>query len=154
MVECSVCSCLSAYPSFTCRLVRRPCDNLLLRVRCSDCCKRVAVFRQLESSHRLASLFAGGFLFGSFFGFVGKGTGFENLGQVFVSFAFGVCRHCLRCSWCCLVGTAIHYHLANHFNFPIIHCRCKNIGCHCVTVSQGIILKRILLREEYAPRII
>jgi hypothetical protein len=49
------------------------------------------------------------------------------------------------------VGTAIHYHLANHFNFPIIHCRCKNIGCHCVTVSQGIILKRILLREEYAP---
>ena len=139
MVECSVGSCLSVDPRFTCRLVGRSGGNLLLRVRGSDCGKRVAVFRQLESLECGAPLFAVGFLFRGFL--IGQGAGFEHLGQVFVSFAFGVAGHCLRCSWCCLVGTAIHYYLAILFNFPIIHCQQK---IHCVTVSQGIIWKRIL----------
>ena len=142
MVECSVGSCLSVDPSFTRRLVGRSCGNLLLRVRGSDCGKRVTVFRQLEGSQCSASLFAVGFLFRGFL--VGQGTGFENLGEVFVSFAFGVAGHCLRCSWCCLVGTAIHYYLVIHFNFPILHCQQKIHYGYCATVSQAIIWKRIL----------
>ena len=150
MVEHSVRAFLSVDPGFTCCLVRRPCDNLLLRVRCSDCGKRVAVFCQLKSSQCLASLFAVGFLFGGF-GFVGKGAGFENLGEVFVSFAFGVVGHCLRCSWCCLVETAIHYHLANHFNFPISQWGQK-IHCVVCSVSRVTCHWKRLFRRESTPR--
>ena len=146
MVECSVGSCLSVDPRFACRLVGGSGGNLLLRVRCSDCRKRVAVSRQLESSQCSAPLFAVGFLFGSFL--VGQGTGFEKLGQVFVSFAFGVAGHCLRCSWCCLGGTAIHYHLANHFNFPIIHCQQK---IQCVTGQSGRGYVSASARTIYLP---
>ena len=131
VVECSVGSCLSVDPCFTCRLVGRSCGNLLLRVRGSDCGKRVAVFRQLESLECGAPLFAVGFLFRGFL--IGQGAGFEHLGEVFVSFAFGVAGHCLRCSWCCLVGTAIHYYLAIYFNFPIIYCQQKIQCGYCVT---------------------
>jgi hypothetical protein len=79
---------------------------------------------------------------------VGQGTGFEKLGQVFVSFAFGVAGHCLRCSWCCLGGTAIHYHLANHFNFPIIHCQQK---IQCVTGQSGRGYVSASARTIYLP---
>ena len=143
MVECSVGSCLSVDPRFACRLVGGSGGNLLLRVRCSDCRKRVAVSRQLESLECGAPLFAVGFLFGGFG--LGKGAGFEKLGQVFVSFAFGVAGHWLRCSWCCLGGNCYTLPSCEPFQFSDYTLSAKNIGCHCVTVSHGIIWKRICL---------
>jgi hypothetical protein len=115
VVECSVGSCLSVDPRFACRLVGGSGGNLLLRVRCSDCRKRVAVSRQLESLECGAPLFAVGFLFRGFG--LGKGAGFENLGQVFVSFAFGVAGHWLRCSWCCLGGNCYTLPSCEPFQF-------------------------------------
>ena len=60
-----------------------------------------------------------------------------------MSFAFGVAGHCLRC----LVGTAIHYYLANHFNFPILHCQQK---IHCVT---GHNLEEDIVRRSHGQSI-
>jgi len=119
----------------------------LLRVRCSDCRKRVAVFRQLESLECGAPLFAVGFLVGGFFR--GEGAGFEKLGQVFVSFAFGVAGHWLRCSWCCLGGNCYTLPPCEPFQFSDYTLSAKKYR-----VSPRILEEDISACGRVRPRII